>query len=67
MRPLTQQDINNRPRFNHLLGYAINIKRGEIWQSQFNECSICHNHNFQNQCEACGWWGYVNPWGIKET
>ena len=45
--------------------YSEFYKAVRDWQVQHmgNTCTICHGHNLNTQCDACGWWGKVVPDG----
>ena len=61
MKTVTQTDLNNRPRYDQNLSYAQNLSVQCHWQRQYNDCTICYNHNNFAPCAACGWYGYAPP------
>ena len=41
-------------------------KQKQYQRAQGNNCTLCYNNNWMNQCSSCGWWGYVKP-ELKEV
>ncbi len=43
--------------------YRLFFEDVKKWQVDVmgNNCTVCHGNNMHNQCNACGWYGKVNP------